>query len=272
MTDTRAKGLGGMSIMAADVLRLIADVGLHALSLIPAGLAFIWLWRSNTLPLRVLAFPAAYVGLVGGFCLTVLALRLALLRKIAPGRYKLHEPEAVRWIVWDSFMRMVHRSFLHRYLDDFGPLRFLYYRALGAKVDATFFFGWDAKITDPWGIEVGRNVMIGSFAVILGHAVEGDEVFLSPVKIGDGATIGARAFIMPGVEIGAGAIVGACSLVPKNTRIPPGEIWAGAPARKIGTARLAAGSDEAARAERVGGANPSQRRSGVALATAPKEL
>jgi len=102
--------------------------------------------------------------------------------------------------------------------------------------------------------------------------VEGDDVFLSPVKIGDGATIGARAFIMPGAEIGAGAIVGACSLVPKNIRIPPGEIWAGVPAKKIGMAELMEGSEEAACTGRVGGANPSQRRGGAVLATAPKEL
>jgi len=258
--------------MTADVLRLMVDMGLHGLSLIPAGLVFIWLWRSNTFLLRVLAFPAAYVGLVAGFCLTVLGLRVVFLRKITPGRYKLRQPQAVRWIVWDSFMRMVHRSFLHRHLDDFGPLRFLFYRALGAKVDTTFFFGWDAKITDPWGIEVGRNVMIGSFSVILGHSVEGDDVFLSPVKIGDGATIGARAFIMPGAVIGAGAIVGACSLVPKNTRIPPGETWAGVPAKKIGVATLIEARREAAWTGRVGVGDRSQRGREVALATVPKQL
>jgi len=43
-----------------------------------------------------------------------------------------------------------------------------------------------------------------------------------------------RAVLLPGVEIGEGAIVGAGALVAKDTVIPPGEIWAGVPARKIG--------------------------------------
>lgn len=230
----QAKKLSHISIMTADVLRLCVDAGLHAVSLVPAGMVFILFWRSDSTFLQVLAFPLAYVGLIVGFCVTIMGMRVLFLRRITPGRYRLCEPEAIRWIVWDSFMRMFHRSFLHGYLEDFGPLRYIFYRSLGARIDSTFFFGWNTKITDPWGIEVGRDVIIGSFVVIISHAVEGDTVFLERVKIGDRATIGARAFLMPGVEIGAGAIVGACSLVPKNTRIPAGEIWAGVPAKKIG--------------------------------------
>ena len=41
---------------------------------------------------------------------------------------------------------------------------------------------------------------------------------------------------MPGVEMGDGAVVGAGALVSKGKRIPPGEIWAGVPAKKIGEA------------------------------------
>ena len=47
--------------------------------------------------------------------------------------------------------------------------------------------------------------------------------------VGDGATIGSGATLLGGITIGAGAIVGAGSLVTKS--IPPGEIWAGNPAR-----------------------------------------
>ncbi len=47
----------------------------------------------------------------------------------------------------------------------------------------------------------------------------------------DGATIGSGATLLGGITIGAGAIVGAGSLVTKS--VPPGEIWAGNPARFI---------------------------------------
>lgn len=52
-------------------------------------------------------------------------------------------------------------------------------------------------------------------------------------KIGDDVWIGARSIIMCGITIGNGAIVAAGSVVTKN--IPPYEIWAGIPAKKIGT-------------------------------------
>ena len=47
------------------------------------------------------------------------------------------------------------------------------------------------------------------------------------------ASIGSNASILCGVEIGEGAMVGAGAVVSKC--IPAGEIWAGVPARKIGT-------------------------------------
>jgi len=45
--------------------------------------------------------------------------------------------------------------------------------------------------------------------------------------------------IQPGCVIGEGAIVASRAVVPKWTKIPAGEVWAGVPARCI---RLADGS------------------------------
>jgi acetyltransferase-like isoleucine patch superfamily enzyme len=53
----------------------------------------------------------------------------------------------------------------------------------------------------------------------------------SPVVIQKGAFIGAHSTILKGVVIGSDSIVGACSVVTRS--IPPGEIWAGNPARFI---------------------------------------
>ena len=138
------------------------------------------------------------------------------------------------WIVGESFMLILQRSLLGGYVEDFWLTRLLLYRALGAKVNATFLMGGKARILDPWAIEVGPNATIGAYAVVCGHAIEGKTLLVKTVKIGAGATVGVRAVLLPGVEIGEGAIVGAGALVAKDTVIPPGEIWAGVPARKIG--------------------------------------
>jgi UDP-2-acetamido-3-amino-2,3-dideoxy-glucuronate N-acetyltransferase len=50
-----------------------------------------------------------------------------------------------------------------------------------------------------------------------------------PTRIARGASVGSNATILCGVTVGAGAIVGAGSVVTKS--IPPGEVWAGNPAR-----------------------------------------
>lgn len=52
-----------------------------------------------------------------------------------------------------------------------------------------------------------------------------------PVEIGDHAFIGAYSMILKGVRIGEKSIVGAGSVVTKS--IPPGEVWAGNPAKFI---------------------------------------
>lgn len=51
------------------------------------------------------------------------------------------------------------------------------------------------------------------------------------VQIGRDVWVGGRAVILPGVTIGDGAVIGAGSVVTKD--VPPGEVWAGNPARKL---------------------------------------
>ncbi len=48
-----------------------------------------------------------------------------------------------------------------------------------------------------------------------------------------GALVGMHATLLDGCEVGEGAIVAAGALVLQNAKIPPHEIWAGVPARKV---------------------------------------
>jgi len=93
-------------------------------------------------------------------------------------------------------------------------------------------------------ITIGNNVLIGGNTVIYDtdfHSMDylertGTPEILSnvktaPVFIDDNAFIGAHSIILKGVTIGKNSIIGAGSLVSKS--IPPNEIWAGNPAKKI---------------------------------------
>jgi acetyltransferase-like isoleucine patch superfamily enzyme len=58
-------------------------------------------------------------------------------------------------------------------------------------------------------------------------------IAFSSIEIGDNVYVGHESVILPKVSsIGSSAIIGARAVVTKD--VPPGEIWAGNPARKIG--------------------------------------
>ncbi len=111
------------------------------------------------------------------------------------------------------------------------------------------------RVKYPWLVEIGDNCWIGEDCWIdnLAHVKIGSDVCLSqaaylctgnhdwsdshfglilaPIKVADGAWIGARALLSPGVEIGECAVVTAGSVVTRN--VPQFEIHGGHPARFI---------------------------------------
>jgi UDP-2-acetamido-3-amino-2,3-dideoxy-glucuronate N-acetyltransferase len=85
------------------------------------------------------------------------------------------------------------------------------------------------------GLRVGDDVFIGPNATFSNDRFPRSRVHQDAVMqthIGDGASIGANATILPGLSIGAHAMVGAGSVVTRN--VPPGSIVTGNPARVSG--------------------------------------
>lgn len=87
-------------------------------------------------------------------------------------------------------------------------------------------------------IRIGDRVALGHQVMILtdSHAIGDQErragpLVAQPVEIGDGAWIGARALLLPGVTIGAGAVVAAGAVVTKD--VAPHTVVGGTPARVI---------------------------------------
>ena len=92
----------------------------------------------------------------------------------------------------------------------------------GANRDTVI--GEGAKIDNL--VQIGHNVVIGRHAVLVSQSgVSGSSV------IGDFAALGGQAGIAGHLRIGAGAQVAAAAGV--MTDIPPGERWAGAPAKPV---------------------------------------
>ncbi|MFA5087829.1 MAG: acyltransferase [Candidatus Omnitrophota bacterium] len=92
------------------------------------------------------------------------------------------------------------------------------------------------------GVKIGDGCFIGHSVVFINDnhprsvneqgVMENDKDWMErfvQTQVGDGATIGSNATILGDVQIGEGALIGAGSVVTKN--VPPGEVWAGNPAR-----------------------------------------
>lgn len=87
-------------------------------------------------------------------------------------------------------------------------------------------------------IEIGEQVVIGHHVAILtdSHQIGGPERrcgerIAKGVTIGNGAWIGARATLLPGVNVGSGSVVAAGALVNKD--VPKNTLVGGVPARVI---------------------------------------
>lgn len=78
-------------------------------------------------------------------------------------------------------------------------------------------------------IEIGKNVEIAPFCYICSWSTIDNKK--GKVVIKDGAKLGVRVTVMPGIIIGKNSVVGACSFVTKD--IPDNVVAFGVPCKKI---------------------------------------
>jgi non-ribosomal peptide synthetase-like protein len=107
-----------------------------------------------------------------------------------------------------------------------------YARALGAKIG----HGVDLHTLPPVTgmLELGDGCSIEPEVDLSGYWVDGDIVHIGSIRIGAGASIGARSFLAPGSRVGKNAEVEAGSAV--FGRVKASQHWAGSPAQKTGKA------------------------------------
>ncbi len=114
-----------------------------------------------------------------------------------------------------------------------APLMRGFYLALGTRLGTNTYS--QGIIHDPPFVEIGANSVVGQYALLVPHVIEGSRLAHYPIRIGDNVTVGAHAVVLSDVIIGDNAIVATGAIVTKGTRIGAGEVWGGVPARHLGT-------------------------------------
>lgn len=112
------------------------------------------------------------------------------------------------------------------------PIMRVFYQALGAKLGPNTYSS--GIIFDPPFVEIGANTIVGQYALIIPHIIEGKRLAHHRIRIGNDATIGGGAIVLTDVTIGDNAIVSTGAVVTKGTSIGANEVWGGVPARLIG--------------------------------------
>jgi acetyltransferase-like isoleucine patch superfamily enzyme len=115
-----------------------------------------------------------------------------------------------------------------------------YIKSNKISIGDNVFIGRNTEFNCCDSITIGNNCLIASSTVFVdsSHTFAKDELIAEQPSIRKGIIIeedvwiGTGSKILYGVRLGKGCIIGAGAIV--NKSVPPYEIWAGVPARKIG--------------------------------------
>ena len=98
-----------------------------------------------------------------------------------------------------------------------------------------------AHVVTTAAVRIGNHVAVMPATVLTHDVVVDDYATLAAgvklsggVRVEAGAYLGSGTLVREGISIGAGALIGMGSVVLRS--IPPGEVWAGTPARRLGPA------------------------------------
>lgn len=128
------------------------------------------------------------------------------------------------WYLNFFMNRAITLSGLKKFMFTNLILRFLYLRAMGAKISFQITGSMGIDFTDLPLIEVGKGTTLSEGVTLSAHTFTGESLLLSQVKIGENVFMGMDVVAGPGTHIGNGSWIGA-----RNTfiseKIPAGSFF-----------------------------------------------
>ena len=215
----RAAGALGLVALSAPWW-LLAILAFNRISPNHPGPQAGWIWLA--LGWLVLTSVPARVGML-------LIARRFLLADLRPGRYPRASASWMASRLWfvERLAELVHLESLAG-----TPWAARYARLMGHRIGDGTRLG---TIPPPTSlIAVGDRATLEPDVDIHGWWIDGHELVVGELRIGDDTRLGTRAVLMPGASVGNGAEVEAGAVI--NSHVPAGQRWAGSPARRVGEA------------------------------------
>ena len=209
-------------LLAGAALGLVAALSLAGTAFLVVPMSVRWLGDYHVL------VDGAMFLLFYGLISALAAAALRALWPLRPGDYAMDRPIFVYW----KLLTVIYefgRGALLPFTTVFA--RPLVAKLFGARIGSNVALG--GRIADPSLVWVGADAVLGHNSVITPHAITSGRIILREVRVGRAATVGVNVVVMAGAEIGDGAVVTSGAVVAMNTKVPPGELWGGMPARKI---------------------------------------
>ncbi|GAA2005660.1 Pls/PosA family non-ribosomal peptide synthetase [Catenulispora subtropica] len=125
-----------------------------------------------------------------------------------------------------------------------GPWNTVYARALGARLGPSVDLHSPPPITGM--LRMGEDASVEPEVDLTGYWIDGGRVRIGELRIGAGASIGARSALLPGAKIGERARIAPGSSV--GGVVPAGQEWAGSPAVRLRKAERSPGPARRSRA------------------------
>ena len=218
--------------------RMCWEIARFALPLWPLVLTALWFqilsdWQGVVSPMAYAfaVIPLATLMPLVALCLTVLALKWALIGRVRPGQHALWSCWCSRWdyvyVAWARYATRILRK------TDGTFLLPLFLRAMGLKIGRRAVLGpMFAQVVDPDMIEIGDGATVS--AMFQAHTFEDRVLKVDKVRIGAGATIARGTVPLYGAHVSEGAHVGANSVIMKHEHLLAGLRYQGVPSRVLG--------------------------------------
>ncbi|NMO13922.1 hypothetical protein HPC49_08450 [Pyxidicoccus fallax] len=210
----QSQGFGFTRVLLVDLITMTFSLTPALAAWWTFALYLRWSWEQPAFPLWALLAP----GVLAGAFLAVCWLVRLCIPRMRPGTYKMEmSRDYLAWFMTLCLGHSVRISGLHPFFFSFYVTKYLYWRAMGARIAYGVNSSLFAMLADYPLLTIGKGCTMGANVLVIGHMFLGDKVMLGEVNIGDNVFLAAGAVVGPRTTIGARSWIGMHNKLLKDT-------------------------------------------------------